>query len=124
METAASPREDNSRKIIIPALKLSPKESRSLSPAVRLNLKQDEIENAKIVRKYKRMRVEEQEKEIQLSRLCKSMEEEIEKLGEIPDSKIASLLIKLAELSFGYKLFINFSPNSNFIEIGTLRASS
>jgi len=43
------------------------------------NLNQDEMENAKILRKYKMMRVEEQEREIQMSKISKMLEEEIQK---------------------------------------------
>jgi len=55
-----------------------PKESRSFSPNMK-NLNQDEMENAKILRKYKMMRVEEQEREIQMSKISKMLEEEIQK---------------------------------------------
>lgn len=89
------------RKVLVSPLKIS-KDSRSFSPQLRANLGQEDLENAKLLRKYRRMRVEEQEREIQRSHVLKQIEEETRRAGDSPSPTVAGLLVKLVAISLGF----------------------
>lgn len=85
-------------KISVPTIlaKVS-KESRSISPHLR-NLEQEEVHSAMLVRKYKQQRSVEQERDIQLHRLAKQLEEELEGNACLPQNNVATLLLEIVEL--------------------------
>lgn len=85
-------------KISVPTIltKVS-KDSRSFSPHLR-NLDQEEVHSAMLLRKYKQQRSNEQEREIQLHRLAKQLEVELEGSVYLPQTNVAALLLEIVEL--------------------------
>ena len=73
------------------------KDSRSFSPHLR-NLDQEEVHSAMLLRKYKQQRSNEQETKIQLHRLSKKLEEELEGSVCLPQNNVANLLLEIVEI--------------------------
>ena len=76
--------------------------ARSLSPTPKKNFIQNEIEDSKVVRKYKMMRIEGQERDIKLNHLLDELQEEMTKKNIDSHSIVASLVIKIAELAIEF----------------------
>ena len=89
------------RKVTVPITltqkKLS-KAVRSLSPPLR-NLDHEQVDTAKLLRKYKQKRADDQERGIQPIRLAKQLEEELDGETMGPRSKVATLFLRIVELA-------------------------
>lgn len=71
-----------------------------MSPPLR-NLDHEEVDTAKLLRKYKQKRADEHERGIQLIRLAKQLEVELEGGAIGPQSKVATLFLRIVELALG-----------------------
>lgn len=90
------------RKVTIPITLIQKKQSkdaRSLSPL--RNLDHEEVDTAKLLRKYKKKRADEHERGIELIRLTKQLEENLEGGTMGPQAKVATLFLKIIELALG-----------------------
>ena len=90
----------NLKRFTVPSLKIL-KTGRSLSPQ---NIIKEDIESAKLVRKYKTLRIEEQERELQLNHIILELQKEIEEKGEICSNEIAKILLKIIGLTIRFLL--------------------
>ena len=73
--------------------------ARSLSPVVRKNIIIDNIDNKKLVNKYKMMRIGGQERDIRLNHLINELHMEMDNNEEDSQNKIALLLMKIIQIT-------------------------
>ena len=88
--------------------------ARSLSPGSKKNLIQNEIDSSKLVRKYKMMRNEDQERDIRLNQLISKLQEEIAQTFEGNDMKIVELLLLIVEMTIEYYIIYIYLKTHDF----------
>ena len=63
------------------------------------------MDSAKLVRKYKQQRIDEQNREIQLARLVKQLEEGLEGNSNAHQTSVANILFGIVEISLRFLIF-------------------
>ena len=90
------------RKVTMPLI--LKKDSKSFSPHLR-KLNNEEVDSAKLIRKYKQQRIDEQNCEIQLTRFVKQLEEGLEGNSNAHQTTVVNILLGIVEISLRFLFF-------------------